>query len=200
MPIFPGAALGKQAYQIENSLIFNDDDSAYLNRTFSTPTDNRVWTWSGWVKRCNLPATQMNFFTAGASASARGIIGFNNTHTLRFGFNDGSWYIGETSAVFRDVSAHYHIVVACELSNGTVADRAKLYVNGIEHDISGPSWPNADKIFNSATAHQIGRTYSDSSTYLDSYVSEVRFIDGQARGLCRERGRSGPRRQRYGGD
>jgi hypothetical protein len=44
-------------YQIERSLRFNSADTAYLNRTFSTPTSRNIWTWSGWIKRSALGNT-----------------------------------------------------------------------------------------------------------------------------------------------
>ena len=41
------------------SLRFNSADSAYLNRTFATATNQKTWTWSGWVKRTG-PGTPSN--------------------------------------------------------------------------------------------------------------------------------------------
>ena len=41
-------------YSIEDSLRFNDDDSAYLSRTPSVAGNRKTWTWSAWVKRGNL--------------------------------------------------------------------------------------------------------------------------------------------------
>ena len=42
---------GKKAYEIERSLRFNDDDGAYLQETAGTPTNNKIWTYSVWVKK-----------------------------------------------------------------------------------------------------------------------------------------------------
>jgi hypothetical protein len=41
-------------YTIDNSLRFNDNDSAYLSRTPSVAGNRKTWTWSGWVKRGNI--------------------------------------------------------------------------------------------------------------------------------------------------
>ena len=65
-PILGGNGAGAGAvagYQIDNSLRFNDGDSAYLNRTPSSATNRKTFTWSGWVKRSNLHI----FFFFGAS-------------------------------------------------------------------------------------------------------------------------------------
>ena len=40
-----------KGYEISNSLRFNDDDSANLQRTFSSDGNKRVWTISTWLKR-----------------------------------------------------------------------------------------------------------------------------------------------------
>jgi hypothetical protein len=41
-------------YIIQDSLRFNDNDSAYLSRTPATAGNRKTWTWSGWVKRGNI--------------------------------------------------------------------------------------------------------------------------------------------------
>ena len=38
-------------YQISRSVRTRASASAYLNRTFGTPTNNNKWTYSGWFKR-----------------------------------------------------------------------------------------------------------------------------------------------------
>ncbi|MCS5550601.1 MAG: hypothetical protein NZ811_03680, partial [Gammaproteobacteria bacterium] len=54
-----GAVAGD--YAIDNSLRFNDDDSAYLSRTPTTAGNRKTWTFSAWVKRGNLGASQIIF-------------------------------------------------------------------------------------------------------------------------------------------
>ena len=46
------------------SLRFNNDDSAYLNRTPSSSGNRRTWTWSCWLKRSGLGVRQ-EIFAAG---------------------------------------------------------------------------------------------------------------------------------------
>ena len=55
---------GATDYELDQSLRFNDDDSAYLSWTPSSAGNRRTWTWSAWVKRSNSSATHMLFFTA----------------------------------------------------------------------------------------------------------------------------------------
>ena len=48
---------GKKAYEIDRSLRFNDDDTAYLSRNFGTGGNRKKWTFSAWIKRGNLGGT-----------------------------------------------------------------------------------------------------------------------------------------------
>ena len=52
-------------YDIDQSLRFNDGDSAYLSAVQKNGTTT-TWTFSGWVKRCELSA-QNPIFTVGAN-------------------------------------------------------------------------------------------------------------------------------------
>ena len=37
-------------YEIEQSLRFNDDDSAYLSRTPASASNRKTWTFSAWAE------------------------------------------------------------------------------------------------------------------------------------------------------
>lgn len=181
-----GSAGNQGAYEIERSLRFHDGDSTYLNRTFSTPTDNIKWTWSGWVKRATLGAVQ-NFFIGDDGSS-------NNFCAFRFLSTDeidcaqisgGTYNLRvKTNAVFRDVSAWYHIVLVYDSANATSTDRIQIYVNGDRQDVTyttGPVGPSTACQANvNARPHAIGRILYVNLQYLDAYLAEVNFIDGQA--------------------
>jgi hypothetical protein len=122
-------------------------------------------------------------FTAGADAAPRGLIEFEAADTIRVGFNDGtSFYLASTTAVFRDPSSWYHIVVAFDLTNGTNANRVKLYVNNVLQSFaSTPTWPTSAQVFNNTVVHRIGCYYGATPVnFFDGYMAEVNFIDGQA--------------------
>ena len=52
MPTILGANTASDAYEVANSLRFNNDDSAYMQLTPSSASSSRTkWTWSGWIKR-----------------------------------------------------------------------------------------------------------------------------------------------------
>jgi hypothetical protein len=168
---------GEQGYKIERSLRFNSADSAYLNRTPASAGNRKTWTWSGWVKRSKLGVDATLFHAYDGSASRRAQFGFNTSD--QFVMNQGGGgtsAIGTTTAVFRDVSAWYHIVFYADYANTTF----KLYINNVEQTISySSSVINADGQINAAIAHQIS-SQGGSAAYFDGYLTEVHFIDGQA--------------------
>ena len=173
-----------KGYEISNSLRFNDDDSPALTITPSGAGDRDVFTMSFWVKRANIGSAQ-RIFTAGTS------IGTNNDNlsSLLFETNDTLKFFGEvsgsvsftlqTNRVFRDPSAWYHIVVAVNTEDGTSSNRIKLYVNGVqESSFSSSSYmsQNTDTFFNATNKHVISY---EGSGYLDCYLTEFHYIDGQ---------------------
>jgi hypothetical protein len=174
---------------ISKSLRFNSADSAYLNRTFGTPTNRNIWTWSGWIKRSALGnAAGYRFFEGGDGTSANsGFIGFGDgasNEYIRF-YNRLSSTTNidiTTAAVFRDVSAWYHVVVAYDSAQATQANRLLMYVNGVNYTWSGiaPPLNQTSGINTSAYAHNIGVSPWNTSTYFSGYITEVNFIDGQA--------------------
>jgi hypothetical protein len=166
--------------QISRSLRFNSADSAYLNRTFTTPTNNKIFTFSTWVKRSGLAANQ-TLFDAFVPATSFDTIRFNSSDQLDY-FDNTAGYLTSTQ-VFRDVSAWYHIVAAVDTTQATSSNRVKLYVNGIQITaFSASAYPSQNQavIFNSAVAHGIGRFGYSANAYLNGYMTEVYFIDGQA--------------------
>jgi len=170
---------GFYPYQIEQSLRFNDDDSAYLSRTPASAGNRKTWTWSGWVKRGNIGGAR-RLMTAGSSVTDP--IGFLGGDTFQVQ-SDTSGYNLITTQVFRDTSAWYHFVVALDTTQATSSDRLKIYVNGSQITSFGTStYPslNSDSDINNAVIHNIGRRAQTASEYVDGYLAEVNFIDGQA--------------------
>ena len=166
------------AQVIDSSLKFNDDSSNVLNRTPSAAGNRKTWTWSGWVKRTTL-GTEGGIFSTYAGAHPNTSL-FWESEALKFHDYTGSYNIRlGTSAVFRDPSAWYHIVLAYNSTESTASDRAKLYVNGTLQTLSGTTVPsNFETDWNSTTEHNIGRF----AAYFDGSMSQCYFIDGQALG------------------
>jgi hypothetical protein len=178
------SAAGFYPYQIEQSLRFNDNDSAYLSRTPAGAGNRKTWTWSGWVKRGNLSNTQGVFqgFVNTLNLTALRISSGNTISIQQY--NDGSFnLVWGTQAVFRDPSAWYHIVASFDSTEASSSNSVKMYVNGNEQSVTftafeGSYVQNRDSTVNSVTAHNIGRYVT--GNYFDGYLAEVNFIDGTA--------------------
>ena len=169
--------------EIEQSLRFNDDDSAYLSWTPASAGNRKTWTWSGWVKR-GLIGGNNRLFAAGANTDNTTDISFGNGDLLqiRNRISSTNTYRRQTNMVFRDASAWYHIVVAFDTTQSTADDRLKLYVNGLEitsWDVDTIGSQNEDTFVSNATPHYIGVNANISSS-LDGYLAEVNFVDGTA--------------------
>ena len=167
--------------KILRSLRFNDDDSAYLNRTPSSAGNKKTFTFSFWVKRGNLGGSNKHMFAIQIDSSNQFVIRFVNTDKLQiYDYQSASHQmIFDTNSLFRDVSAWYHIVVAVDTTQSTNTDRFKLYVNGSQvTSFSSSTYPsqNHDTLVNTTNAHDIGQ--KNSALYFDGYLAEYNFIDG----------------------
>jgi hypothetical protein len=98
-------------YIIDRSLRF--DGTAYLTRTPAAATNRDTWTWSGWIKRSGITSLQ-RIFAQGADDNNRTSLQFTAADLLEYTHRDASTTTDQltSTAVFRDVSAWYHIVCA----------------------------------------------------------------------------------------
>ena len=175
------------------SLRFEDGSAHKLTRTFSgDPDNNKKMTISVWVKRGNLSTggTQVIIATYDGTRFLGELAWDSSTDVLRFdpgGNGDGSSnsYRIDTTALFRDVSSWYHIVVAYDSTQGTDTNRVKIYVNGTQKLItvpSGQSYPPQNYAHTYSyqgannTIGEFGAGFD--SGELDGYLSEFNFIDG----------------------
>tara|TARA_R100000655_G_scaffold55819_1_gene93939 strand:+ start:356 stop:1798 length:1443 start_codon:yes stop_codon:yes gene_type:complete len=179
--LYPGAKT-TTAYEVANSLRFNDGSSDNLTRTPSSASNRKTWTWSGWVKRSTLGANQ-DLFNAYNPDGFWERFYFTSGDILEYD-NDisGSDYTLNSEMLFRDVSAWYHLVFAKDTTQSTEANRLKIYVNGTQITLTevalGYPPQNTDGDINNTLAHSIGKLASGS--YFDGYMAEVVFVDGEA--------------------
>ena len=166
------------------SLRFNSySPSGYLTRTPTAASNQRTWTWSGWVKRSIADGNWRALFTA-----------INPDNSNR---NDGIWFSGPStgdqiyvsygnntdiqfSPRHRDSSAWFNICVSLDTTRAT--DQVQCFVNGEKLSIASGSQPaqNYQGGINTAVSHSISRRDSSNSQFFDGLLSEVTFIDGQA--------------------
>ena len=172
-------------YQISRSLRFNSADSAYLNRTPASAGNRKTWTWSAWVKRSKL----------GGGSDRNTLFGRDNTY-INFHLDDTIVinlrsidsgdvnYFMITNAVYRDISAFYHVVVVLDTTQATASNRLKLWINGVQvTSFSNTGYTSASQNYeaavNTASAHYIG-ALDGPSNFVNGYMADINFIDGQA--------------------
>ena len=175
---------GQGGYEIEQSLRFEDGDSAVLSLTPST-SNRKTFTWSGWIKRGNISASYMNLFGATDGVNNEFDIRITNSDTLEVNEYTSPSYNFDviTSQVFRDVSSWYHIVVVINTTESTASDRVKIYINGSQvTSFSTASYPslNYDTYINNSLYPTYIASFSTTANRFDGYMAEVNFIDGQA--------------------
>ncbi len=182
MPIIlPANSAASGGYEVDNSLRFNAGSSDSLTRTFGTPTNNKIWTYSFWMKHCDNAGVLLN---TGADTSYMYFRG-SSASPVPDGFSieqyvGGFQYKFIPNQVFRDPSAWQHMVIAFDTTQGTESNRVKIYKNGVQiTSFDSATYPsqNLDTQVNSAVAHKIGGFAS--SGFYDGYLAEVVFIDGQ---------------------
>lgn len=181
-------ANGQTGYNLTKSLRFRSSATAYMNRTPASASNQTTWTFSAWVKRGELSSSGTYTLLSATSASpeTRTIITFEADGSLDFFYYNGTSYpfITQTSAVYRDPAAWYHIVVAYDSTQATSSNRIKMYVNGSQitafQTATYPS-QNTTSDINSTKVHNIGRRgAAGNDRYFDGYMTEINFIDGQA--------------------
>ena len=153
----------------------------YLKRTPTSSGNLREFTFSAWVKK-NVPTSSspQSLLSGGVNGSDRGIIDFDSPGgDIRFGFNNSSsWYLTETTSLFRDPSSWKNVVVSVNLVNADVS----IYVNGIKQSNSSVSWPSiVNNVFNAAGyGMYIGSTYGQNNQMYNGEMFDVFWVDGQA--------------------
>ena len=189
-PVGSSTWFGEPGYNLNQSLRFNQPSDTTLSKTFASAGNRKTWTFSAWVKIGNPAAeggNQLGIFGTYTGNNDTANIQFDGSGELHFEDYSGSYAGGlqVTEAKQRDTSSWYHIMVVYDTTQGTAANRIKLYVNssllttktGGAHTLPDQ---NHDGKFNNTAEHKIGMV---NGTYCwDGYMAEVNFIDGTALG------------------
>lgn len=182
--IFATAGTEDSSYQIQRSLRFPSENSAYLDYTPALAGDRKTWTWSGWIKRSAL-SSQQHIYSIHDGASDAGFM------RLQWGSTDdkidlSGWstqYL-KTTARFRDVSDWFHLCLVFDTTADDGNERCRLFINGVlqtDLDTNATLTKNGDYPINLGSRHRIGAREDDGSLPFDGYMAEIRFIDGEAK-------------------
>ena len=178
------------AFTINQSIRFNEADNSYMHRTPSSSSNQRTWTWSGWLKH-TMQSTNgyHNIWTVRSGASdffeiAKRVTATGDNHMDITNMTSGTRDIRLiTNRQFRDPSAWYHFVFVSDTTKTLSTERFRMYVNGQrETSFSTETYPslNLDTFINTTNKHEIGAFNGGSGYMMDGYMAEITFIDGQA--------------------
>jgi len=179
--IIPANSAVSGGFDVDNSCRFNDGSSDYLRWNDSPSGNRQKFTWSIWFKRGVLGTTQ----TLGAASYSSGDEGYfeiNSSDQFEWDSTEGNNGNLITNRRFRDISAWSNVVVAVDTTQGTAANRMKVYVNGVqETSFATETYPDQ----NSSLYWNVGGTYypyigrKHGGEYFDGYIAEVVNIDNQ---------------------
>tara|TARA_B100001121_G_scaffold233026_1_gene206390 strand:- start:462 stop:2966 length:2505 start_codon:yes stop_codon:yes gene_type:complete len=194
-PIRIGAAGASTGYEIEKSLMLNDQRQTYLTFTPNQQGDRRTYTISWWIKFNTAgwePEDGEDHYFISArrgSNNPQTDINFKGNRLCFEGVTGGSYeYSAATVRRFRDVGSWYHFVVQFDTNQGTAANRIKVYVNGQQEtaftgnntSLSYPSQGFQTAFGTNEAEMNIGRTfYGASNNNLDAQLAEMHYVDGQ---------------------
>jgi len=179
-------------YDIDNSLRFYSAAEENLSDTgLGTATSTKIGTLSVWCKLCG--------YTIGGASTNHGSIlssrvddnnhlyikhqDYQDTGRIQmYGVLSGSANIYmETTRVLRDPTAWYHIVLAWDTTQGTEANRMKLYVNNEQiTSWTQNTFPAEDAIirFNSSDRYIGVRRDGGTGNYFSGYMADYNIVDG----------------------
>jgi len=187
--VIMGSGAGDSAYEIDQSILLNSPDIPILYRQAAATGNRRTFTYSCWVKRAKEDAKMIvSFGNAGDTNSA--YLAFYNGSLRVIILNSSIQAQLFTNAVFRDFSSWYHIVLAVDTTQGTAANRLKLYVNGTQiTSFSTEVYPsqNYDTAFSLDDNYLVvgnNSYYISDNSYnggIDGYIAEVHILDGVAK-------------------
>jgi len=176
-----------EAFTIDQSLKFNNDDTATLNRTPASAGNRRTFTTSVWFKLSQVTSSVRLFTVQDGSGTPFYTIDiFQDGDTDNRGIRVNSAVSGDelmliTNGRLRDSSAWYHLVAAVDTTQGTSSNRCKIYLNGVQlTDFATETYPsqNYDTPCNNTIKHNVGAK-GDGGNPFDGYMAEFNHIDGQ---------------------
>ena len=159
--------------------------SEYLTRTPTSSGNQKVFTYSCWIKRNGLSAWARLLSVTNSGNDA--IIQLTNVDKLRFRDEvTGPDIDYISSRPLRDVGSWMHVLVAIDTTAIQAEHRIRMYINGdslIEHGLDTESMPgdrNLDLQFNDSGLEHRFFARNNDSEYFVGEAFDLFWVDGQA--------------------
>ena len=177
-------------YEIEGSICLEDANDENLVKNYSGDGDRRTWTFSTWIKKQGFgTSAAIGFDYMYLFGAAYTSIFFLNDDRLRISlYNGSSTVYADTSMLFRDPAAWYHIVVQLDSTQGTAADRVKIWVNGVRQtEFNNTTYTNMSQneqfgIGQASDNYQLGYWFAGGGNNrgFSGYMAETHYANGTA--------------------
>ena len=162
-------------YDIDNSVKLEYANTEGFNFTNGSAGDGQTWTVSYWFKRTSVGEV----FDIGFGASDGLEVGFFPAGEFYF-YNSG--YLWKSNALYRDTSAWYHVVVSIDTTQGTAANRIRVYINGEEvTSLATDAPPSQNTVLKwnvTGNTYYIGY-WPFANYYSKGYYADFHSVDGQ---------------------
>ena len=184
MPLILGTnSIKDTGYDVDNSARF--ETNTYMTKTASSG-NTKTFTISFWTKRSALGSVPsgsnqfpISFYQNGDNRISVAFL-TANTFIVYAAVGGADKMNFTTNRVFRDTSAWYHVVIKVDTTQGTEANRFKMYINGVqETSFSTATYPSQNDDLTINTNIYLG-TYDTSNNFFHGYLSEFVYIDGTA--------------------
>ena len=173
-------------YEVANSLKNEPDNGERFDTgdKFTNYSSVRKFTVSGWFKRTELSVQSLIWFNVNTATSInlQFEAGDYLSIILQDNVGNGVESYAKTSALFKDTAAWYHVVLAVDTTDGTAADRTKIYVNGVNQTLvqgngSYDTFPAQNYDCPLQTRHYL-LGYDGGNNGFRGYAAEYYFLDG----------------------
>ena len=152
--------------------------------TQSAGTSTKKYTVSMWFKGRPLVSGTCGFWGCGTGTGDGTSLHWLDTGKFSLETWDGSSNPkAETTRLFRDPAAWYHLVFSIDTTNATADDRLKIWINGVRETNFGtyttitqdsdiPGWSGSGDVMH------IGNRVLDGDSFFEGSMSHVHIIDG----------------------
>ena len=152
--------------------------STYLTKAADNAANQNIFTLSAWLK----PASSAfnGAFLSFAESSVRYVRMFFESGKLciKQAYDGSTEADTKTTALYKDNSSWYHVVIAVDSTQAVSTDRIKMYVNGEQiTSFSSVDYGAINTDFVTRTTCYVGQS-GNSDNYFDGLMSQVIYIDG----------------------
>jgi len=183
--IIPANTLAAGGFDVANSVNCGDTSTRWSGSSKVTSTSQQKGSWNIWLKRTVLGA--QGLFKVYDSGNTGTEFGFDSSDQFFMKeFESGSDVFNlKTNAKFRDPSAWMNILLAIDTTQGTEANRIRLYINGVEPSLATSTRPSVNtnlvRFFangedDSTQVHEMGNNYDGATGHY--LLTQILYVDG----------------------